>query len=93
MNDFQTQVGEWADKKFPQSNNKSMTEHLRREVKELIDSNEPVEAADCFLILLHHAHKNGYDLLEEAKKKFEIVQNRQYGEPDEMGVVEHIRSK
>ncbi len=92
MNNFQKQVGEWAGKKFPQSNNLSITKHLEREVKELIDSNEPVEAADCFLLLLHHAYKNGYDLLEEAKNKFQSVQFREWGSPDKDGVVEHIRN-
>ena len=91
MNEFQKQVGEWADRTFPQSNNGTITEHLRREVIELTESNEPVEAADCFLILLHHAHKNGYDLLSEAKDKFHTVQSREWGNPDAMGVVEHVR--
>ena len=90
FNNLQNQLGRWAENKFPSSNNRSITNHLKREVKELKDSNEPSEAADCLLLLLHHAHKNGYDLLEEAKKKFEIVKLRRWGEPDAEGVVEHI---
>ena len=92
MKNFQKEFCDWADEKFPNANNTSITQHLKREVKELIESNEPVESADCFLLLLHHSRKNGYDLLDEAKKKFEIVKHRQWGESDEMGVVEHIRS-
>ena len=92
MKDFQLQVGEWATGIFKQ-NNKAITEHLRREVMELMESNDPEEGGDCLLILLHHAYVNGYDLLGEAKKKFAIVQTRKWGEPDEMGVIEHIRSK
>jgi len=93
MKNFQSEDGEWASKTFPQATNQSITEHLKREVNELSnskDSCDTSEAADCLLILLHHAHKNGYDLLSEAKSKFEINKKRKWGKPDKLGVVEHV---
>jgi NTP pyrophosphatase (non-canonical NTP hydrolase) len=65
--------------------------HLKKEVDELAESHDPEEAADCLILLLHHAHKCGYDLMIEAFKKFEINRQRRWGRPDEDGVVEHIR--
>lgn len=91
---FQLRVGSWAEKTFPNATNLSITKHLEKEVKELIKSNKPVEAADCYLLLLHHAHKNNYHLYIEAEKKLKYVQdNYVWGEPDEDGVVEHIKEK
>jgi hypothetical protein len=84
--------GSWAQATFPMQTNGSILEHLRREVKELQDSDDPQEAADCLLLLLAYAHRNGFDLFSEAVKKFHINQERQWGEPDAHGVVEHVRS-
>jgi len=90
LKDIQAEVGSWAEKQFDQSTNSSICEHLRREVKELKSTFKPSEAADCFLILLHFAHKNKFDILSEALKKHTVNKNRNWGEPDEDGVVEHI---
>jgi NTP pyrophosphatase (non-canonical NTP hydrolase) len=90
---FQKEVGEWADATFnPRrgNNRKAIIYHLIKEVGELLESEAPEEAADCFILLLHHAHTLGYDLLEEARKKMEINQRRKWGNPDKNGVVEHI---
>ena len=89
--DFQNEVGTWGDEIFTEAHPDSIVAHLRREVKELGESHQPEESADCLLLLLHHAHQSGYDLLEEMKKKFEIVKKRKWGPPDAEGVVEHIK--
>ena len=93
MKDFQKEVGEWGDRTFPCDGDRrpGIVTHLAKEVIELNQSHDPEEAADCFMLLLHHAHKSGYDLLEEAKKKFEINKKRKWGKPDKHGIVEHIR--
>lgn len=88
---FQGEVGEWADRVMKESTNGSICKHLLKEVKELAVSCEPEEAADCFLILLHFAHRNHFDLLTKAREKHEICKTRKWGQPDEDGVVEHIR--
>ena len=48
-------------------------------------SHDPVEAADCLLLMMHHAHKAGYSLLDEALKKAKINQNRDWDTTDEGG--------
>ena len=60
-------------------------------IAELAESHEPEEAADCLILLCHHAHQCGYDLTEETLKKFEIIKDREWGEPDKDGVIEHIK--
>ncbi len=88
---FQKEVGTWGNETFTKAHPDSIIAHLRREVTELQNSHRPEESADCLILLLHHAHRVGYDLLEEAKKKFEIIKKRKWGEPDKEGVVEHIK--
>ena len=56
-----------------------------------IGENTRSEAADCLLLLMHHAHKSGYSLQRAARDKFEMLKTRTWGEPDEQGVVEHVR--
>ena len=97
MKAFQEQVGAWGDETFPHSTPASVVAHLMDEVGELADdiahaNNDgiPSEAADCFLLLLHTAHKCGFDLQEEAERKFLVNKGRRWGEPDERGVVRHV---
>lgn len=49
-------------------------------------SHDPKEAADCLLLMFHHAHKAGYSLLDEALKKAKINQARDWDTTDEAGV-------
>lgn len=51
------------------------------------------EAADIYLLLLSFCDRNGRDLQEEARKKFEINKGRKWGPPDAEGVREHIREE
>jgi NTP pyrophosphatase (non-canonical NTP hydrolase) len=93
LSQFQEQVGGWGDKTFnpkKENNSTAIIHHLKKEVAELQESNNPEEAADCFLLLLQHAHSQGYDLLDEARKKMVINKERQWGLPDENGVIVHI---
>jgi NTP pyrophosphatase (non-canonical NTP hydrolase) len=98
MDSFQSEVGRWAERTFAQSTPGSVVAHLRREVEELGAAtmlgpfeDEMNEAADCLLLLLHLAHKRRFSLLGAAQRKFEEIQERQWGEPDAEGVVEHKR--
>lgn len=102
---LQAQVGEWGARTFPQSTPKSILAHLRREVEELneVFTNPPSftsrnaniaalgeEAADCYLLLLHLAHRVGFDLQERAAWKFGVNQGRTWGPVDGDGVSEHL---
>jgi NTP pyrophosphatase (non-canonical NTP hydrolase) len=91
MNTFQKNIKEWGLKTFPMATKDSIICHLQKEVKELKESYNPEEAADCFILLCHLANKLGCDLLEEAEKKMVINKQRKWGKPDKDGVVEHIR--
>jgi len=51
------------------------------------------ELADCLTLLLDiaaHEHINVSELLDASEEKLEINKKRNWGEPDENGVVEHI---
>lgn len=84
MDGFQREVGEWADRTFPRSDWFSICGHLREEATELsealgatahdqkADAEARTEAADCLLLLLHLAHKEGFDLLAEARAKHAV---------------------
>lgn len=90
MQDLQRQVGEWGERLFPTASPEAYVAHLKREVEELAESHDPEEAADCFILLLGHAHRCGYDLMTQAKKKFEKNKKRKWGKPDKDGVIEHL---
>lgn len=47
------------------------------------------EAADVFLLLLHLAHRYGFDLHEAAEEKFATVQARTYTTDSGRGYVRH----
>jgi len=67
QNSLQAEVGQWADKTFPHSNDKSKIEHIRDEIDELNAApSDPFEAADIFLIMLHLAYSKNYDLYDKA---------------------------
>ena len=88
---FQSSVGQWGDDTFPGGTPETIVAHLNKEVLELTESGEPEEAADCLLLLLHHAHRSGYDLLGVAQAKMEVNRTRTWGTPDADGVVEHVK--
>jgi hypothetical protein len=98
---WQQLVGQWADRTFTESTPRTIVAHLRREVEELVSS-EPdrpdwsghdtaEEAADCYLLLLHLAHRFGFSLYDAATKKHLKNVSRAWGQPDVESVVEHVR--
>ena len=94
LSSIQEETGSWAEEHFPGMTNEAIWEHLHREVKELSYEFSPEEAADCFLILLHLAHKNKFNLLAEALKKYKVNTERKWAtEPDAQGVYPHIEEK
>lgn len=70
--------------------------HLKKEVDEVIQSGDIMEYADCMLLLLDSFNKKYRELhtdvlFQACMKKIEINKSRKWAEPDENGVVEHIR--
>ena len=52
------------------------------------------EYADCFILLCNSAHYFGLSaesLLIASKQKLEICKRSKWGQPDENGVIEHIK--
>jgi len=92
---FQKTHGEWSDKTFGIREPKAPLHHLKKEVQEVIEQPYDItEYADCLLLLMDSARIAGFnmdDLYFVAMKKFHINQSREWGKPDENGVVEHIR--
>jgi NTP pyrophosphatase (non-canonical NTP hydrolase) len=70
-----------GNKYLRHSNDDSKETYLQREI------------ADCFILLLHLAHLWNCDLLDEARKKMDINRRREWGDPDQDGVVEHVDKK
>lgn len=82
----------WQAETFPDATPESVAEHLRREAEELAgEPTNPEEIADIFHLLVAAAEANGYDLIDVVATKFVINKNRRWGQPDEMGCVEHVR--
>lgn len=93
---IQRKIGDWSRRTFPNSTVNSTMRHLWKEVAELdqaIDGkkNENIceEAADVFILLVQLCNRAGIDLEASVREKHEENLNRQWGAPDEYGVVYH----
>jgi len=103
INEFQTKIGIWGSETFPQSSPGTILAHLKDEVAELQsawdtlrfdDSEDAEEAADCFLLLLHYAHRRGFSLFDAAVVKAAINEKRKW-EPtqNERGYQRHVEGE
>lgn len=90
LSDLQREIGQWQAETFPASTLSSTIKHLQKEVGELDRDRSPEEAADCVILLIEVANHMGICLQTEVEIKDAINRLRQWGEPDEHGVVEHI---
>lgn len=100
-------VIKWQNETFGKATAKSKIAHLRQEVKELqselnwgnnnsIDDNNStlMEFADCFILLFGAASSYGMtyeDICKSINDKMEINKQREWGEPDKDGIVNHIK--
>lgn len=93
---LQMEMGDWCDTTFPNSTPYTIIRHLKEEIKELeeaIDQELPQEIADCVMLLLHLAHKKKISTRDAVRDKFEVCKKRKWGQPDEHGVVRHIKEE
>ena len=92
---LQREVSRWGNQQFGQATPHSTVSHLVKEVQELLDDPyDSIEYADCLTLLLHAAHRAGINIesiIDVAWDKLDINRHREWGEPDEDGVVEHVR--
>jgi len=105
MQDFLEEIMVWSNATFPESTTTAKLKHLIKEVGEVIKEVENQvssaqrrrvreEFADVFILLLNALSSEGIhfgQLVEDAKAKMEINKTREWGTPDEHGVVEHIK--
>lgn len=88
------EVNEWQTRTFPRATPASVVEHLRREVQELVaDPTDLSELADVVFLAVGLAYELGVDLKTVVAEKLAVNLARQWGEPDEHGVVEHVRQE
>ena len=89
------EIGEFSDGTFGKERPYTAPlHHLKLEVQEAIDDPRDSEFADCMMLLLDSYRKaggNASKLVDEAFKKLEECKRRDWGEPDENGVVQHVR--
>ena len=99
---FLNEIAEWTTKTFPNQTSISKLHHLKKEVRELIEAIEnnheregvEHEFSDCFMLLFDAARIEGMsliDIINVMKRKFDINKQRIWGEPDENGVIHHIK--
>lgn len=82
----------WSNSQFPNATHESKAEHLLREAAELrANPTDPEEMADVFMLLAHLADGAHVNLARAVFDKLEKNRKRAWGEPDEFGVIEHVR--
>jgi len=93
---LQDEIAQWSDATFGSSRPATRPlHHLAKEILELLEApDDQMEYADCLILLLDAFRMGGGsadDLIETCFQKLEINKKRKWGDPDENGVVEHIR--
>jgi ParB-like chromosome segregation protein Spo0J len=92
--EFADFVVQWGQKTFPDATPDSVTSHLLEEARELdADPDAMDEAADCLLLLIQLADRQGKSLFEAARRKMQVNLERTWGEPEENGVVHHVEGR
>jgi len=94
------EITKWQKETFKEATPLSKIAHLAEELQELVadlKSNNPerhLEFADCFLLLYGAAAADGMDyedICTAIETKMAINKKRQWGKPDENGVVKHLK--
>lgn len=101
IQEFRKSVGEWGESTFPDATAVSIAAHIKEEADELHDAvTSPEctlaraweEAADIYLMLIHFAHRYGFDLDDVAKAKFDQIQTDEWeSDPGAKGYRKRIK--
>lgn len=84
----------WANMTFKKATPESCIAHLKSEIEELEEAPyDPEELADAAMLIIHAAHLAGVDLKEAIWEKYRKNRDREWGEPNEEGYVEHVRDE
>ena len=99
LRQMQDEIGAWGDATFPTSTFISVASHFEEEAAEFlaeIRSGESVDAvlnelADCAILLIQFAHKNGFDLSQVIERKMAINRARTWNTtPEPEGHFKHV---
>ena len=92
--EFQEDTQAWARQVFPDQTLSGKFAHLMDELIEITENpDDRSEWADALILLLDAAALAGHtaeQLLDAAIEKMAVNRERQWGEPDERGVVRHL---
>ena len=96
LNQLFKEHGEFSDATFGVNRSANgPLHHLKKEVEEVIKNpNDFEEYADCLLLLIDAFRMSGgnsKELLDAAFDKLDKNKKRDWGLPDENGVVEHLK--
>ena len=97
---FQVRQGVWSDSTFGKGDGRGALNHLKREVEEVHEArgtpDQLVEYADCLMLLFDAARRDGFkasDVLQAAWAKLRVNLEREWGDRNEDGSVEHVRDE
>lgn len=96
--ELQDRIGTWSDAKFGAGREPiGNINHLLKEVGELRDNPyNPEHWADVLILVLNASRQAGYnvdDLIQATEAKFAVIQTWKWNEPDELGVIQHVREE
>ena len=92
------EIGEWAEETFKHDASPeclaALCKHICKEANELENAVPDrgwiaAECADILILICSLSHLLDFDLHEAVLAKMNINRNRQWGEPDKDGVIEH----
>lgn len=82
----------WGNATFPRETLRSLSIHIRKEARELWKNpSDPHEIADVLMLTFALANMAGVDAVSAFREKLAICRAREWGEPDENGMTEHVR--
>lgn len=94
-------IGEWSETTFGVGDRtKPLLEHLKKEVDEAIVTHDIKSIyfdwalADCFILLFDIMYRNNMTMgqIESViKEKMDVNKKRKWHNPDENGIIEHVR--
>jgi hypothetical protein len=99
LRDLAGDQAEWSQKTFGSDKDRGpigALRHLEKEAREAAENpTDPMEYADCFLLILDAARRAGIkpmELMKHAAAKMEINKARTWPKPTSDEPVEHVRS-
>lgn len=78
IDEWQIRIKTFVKEKLPDATTDTVIAHLKDEIKELEETGDPKEIADCMFLLIHYAIITDCRLSHAMRDKFKIIKNREY---------------